>query len=292
MKAVFIGNRFGVLEKMLVAGYERVDILAVPDSFLERALLSRSISYTPVENRKQLLDLLAELQFDLLVSNGCPYLLPVSGLDDGRRKFINVHPALLPEHRGPHAVNAALLYGYGAGASCHLMDDEADSGPVIARVEIPCSADLDLGLLYQLSFMAEAEAFDLALARGFRPMEPQPSNGDKSTYFRRGAGACRLDLDADPEKICRQVRAFGIASQGTEFVCAGRRYRVFDAEIIRNGYLRSKAPKYRENEVVLVYEDALVLKKGDGLIKLKSTPGKLQGIVPGMFLEQPPNSAS
>ena len=285
MKTVFIGNRFGVLEKILGGDYGPLAIFAAGGSFLERELLSRAIEYTRVDNRSGLVEMLQAMDYELLVSNGCPYILPVSRLDTGSRTFVNVHPALLPEQRGAHAINAAMLYQYGAGATCHIMDDGADTGPVISRVEIPYSPDLDLGLLYQLSFSAEVDAFALAEARHFRPLDnPPPGNGE-SICFTRKAQPPEIDLDAGLEDIYRLVRAFGIGSQGVVFRHAGESCKVFDAEMITNAYLLSRADKYRENEVVYVYGDALVLRKGEGFIKFKGIQGSLEHIRPGLLLK-------
>jgi len=137
--------------------------------------------------------MLHDMGYELLISNGCPYLLPVYQLYTGARKFINIHLTLLPEQRGPHAVNGATLYQYGAGAICHIMDGGADTGPVISRVDIPYSPDLDLGMLYQLSFTTEVDAFTIAEARHFRPLDTPPQAGAKSICFLRQRMA-ELDL--------------------------------------------------------------------------------------------------
>jgi methionyl-tRNA formyltransferase len=206
-------------------------------------------------------------------------------LDTGARKFINIHPALLPEQRGPHAVNGAMLYQYGAGATCHIMDDGADTGPVISRVEIPYSPDLDLGMLYQLSFTAEADAFTIAEARHFCPLDSPPQGGGESICFTRQGKNPELDMSAGIEDIYYLIRAFGISSQGVVFRCGGKFYKVFDAEIITNAYLLSRVAEYRQNEVVYVYGDTLILRKGDGFIKFKAIQGDLDRIHPGLLLK-------
>jgi len=285
MKTIFVGNRFRVLEALLNGDYDLLAIYAVSGSFLERELISRAIEYTPVDNKIGLVSMLRDMQYDLLISNGCPYLLPISQLDTGARRFVNIHPALLPEQRGPHAINAAILYQYGAGATCHIMDDGADTGPVISRVEIPYSQDLDLGMLYQLSFTAEVDAFTIAEARNFRPLDLQPQVGRKSICFSRRGKNPELDLTAGLEDLYYLIRAFGISSQGVTFHCLGKSCKVFDAEIVTNAYLLSKVAEYRQNEVVYVYGDTLVLRKGDGFIKLKAIKGNLDHVSPGSLLK-------
>lgn len=285
MRTIFVGNRFRVLEKILDGNYELLTIFAAGGSFLERELVSRAIEYTRIDNRSGLVEMLLDRDYELLVSNGCPYILPVSRLDTGSRTFVNVHPALLPEQRGAHAVNGAMFYQYGAGASCHIMDDGADTGPVISRVEIPYSPDLDLGLLYQLSFSAEVDAFTLAESRQFRPLESPPQGRGAPVCFARPEGGSVLDPGAGLEDIYRQVRAFGISSQGVRFHISGKVCKAFDAEIVTNAYLLSRCAEYRQNEIVYVYGDTLVLRKGEGFIKLKAIQGDLDDVRPGLVLE-------
>lgn len=60
-----------------------------------------------------------------------------------RGRILNVHPALLPRHGGRGmfgmAVHEAVLAAGDeeTGASIHLVDDEYDAGPVIARRIVP-----------------------------------------------------------------------------------------------------------------------------------------------------------
>lgn len=55
---------------------------------------------------------------------------------------INVHPSLLPEFRGLHAVRRALEAGVEeTGVTVHFMVDEVDAGPVISQEAVRISPD-------------------------------------------------------------------------------------------------------------------------------------------------------
>ena len=47
------------------------------------------------------------------------------------------------------------------------MDDTIDGGPIISRVKIPFSKDLDVSLMYQLSFLAEKKVFHESFKENF-----------------------------------------------------------------------------------------------------------------------------
>ena len=55
---------------------------------------------------------------------------------------INVHPSLLPEFRGLHAIRRALEAGVEeTGVTVHLMAEEVDAGPVISQEVVPVLPD-------------------------------------------------------------------------------------------------------------------------------------------------------
>jgi phosphoribosylglycinamide formyltransferase-1 len=54
---------------------------------------------------------------------------------------VNVHPSLLPDFPGAHAVEEQLAAGVAeSGASVHLVDEGVDSGPVLAQERVPVLA--------------------------------------------------------------------------------------------------------------------------------------------------------
>eukprot|EP00835_Amoeboradix_gromovi_P005376 NODE_499_length_7667_cov_0.356897.p2 type:complete len:289 gc:universal NODE_499_length_7667_cov_0.356897:2973-3839(+) len=51
--------------------------------------------------------------------------------------WINVHPSLLPEFRGPTPIEYSLLYGRKMGISLITLDDKMDCGELYGQLEIP-----------------------------------------------------------------------------------------------------------------------------------------------------------
>ncbi len=59
-----------------------------------------------------------------------------------RGRLLNIHPALLPKHKGAHTHRRVLEAGDKEhGCSVHFVTEELDSGPVIAQAKIPVRAD-------------------------------------------------------------------------------------------------------------------------------------------------------
>ncbi|MER6379923.1 methionyl-tRNA formyltransferase [Streptomyces sp. NPDC001127] len=87
---------------------------------------------------------LAGYEPDVVVCYGIPWRLPASVLRVPRLGVLNVHPSMLPRHRGPMPVHWAVRHGdEETGVTVHWMDEAFDSGPVVAqRGGIPLPDDL------------------------------------------------------------------------------------------------------------------------------------------------------
>ena len=92
---------------------------------------------TREEFDRELADRVAAYNVELVVGAGYMRILTPIFLE----RFpavINVHPSLLPEFRGLHAVKRALEAGVErTGVTVHFMVEEVDAGPVISQEEVP-----------------------------------------------------------------------------------------------------------------------------------------------------------
>jgi len=86
-------------------------------------------------------DWLEEQGVRLVVLAGYMHVLTPAFLDRFPRAVVNVHPSLLPAFPGAHAVEEQLAAGVAeSGATVHLVDEEVDSGPVLAQEPVPVLA--------------------------------------------------------------------------------------------------------------------------------------------------------
>ena len=74
----------------------------------------------------------------LVVLAGYMHVLTPAFLDRFPDAIVNVHPSLLPEFPGAHAVEEQLAAGVSeSGATVHLVDEGVDSGPILAQQRVP-----------------------------------------------------------------------------------------------------------------------------------------------------------
>jgi phosphoribosylglycinamide formyltransferase-1 len=78
----------------------------------------------------------------LVVLAGYMHLLTPAFLDRFPNAVVNVHPSLLPQFPGAHAVEEQLKAGVlESGATVHLVDEGVDSGLVLAQERIAVRPD-------------------------------------------------------------------------------------------------------------------------------------------------------
>jgi phosphoribosylglycinamide formyltransferase-1 len=130
---------------------EGIEIVAVASNrsdarALERARQARvqtavfmSNEYASREERDQLMaDWFESKGVNLIVLAGFMEILSAGFVRRFRERMINVHPSLLPAFAGIRPVQQALDYGVRvAGVTVHFVEEDVDSGPIIAQEAFP-----------------------------------------------------------------------------------------------------------------------------------------------------------
>lgn len=124
---------------------------------------------------------------------------------------LNLHPSLLPRHRGATPIPAAILAGDAeTGVTLMRMDEGLDTGPIVAQVRVPLADDATTPSLEGALAEVAADLLDAALPSwiaGSIVPTPQPAEGSTLTRpLRREDG--RLDPMKSALELERQVRAF------------------------------------------------------------------------------------
>jgi methionyl-tRNA formyltransferase len=138
-------------------------------------------------------------------------IVPPAILDLPRHGILNVHPSLLPRHRGASPIAATILAGDGTtGVSLILMDAGVDSGPIVASSGWPLTGTETSP---ELEARAAAEGCELLrrtlsawLAGTLAPRAQDEAAATITRPLRREDG--RLDPARRAIELERQVRAY------------------------------------------------------------------------------------
>ncbi|MDR1657089.1 MAG: methionyl-tRNA formyltransferase [Deltaproteobacteria bacterium] len=148
------------------------------------------------------------LKPDLIVVSAFRGILGPNLLALGQHPPINVHPSLLPKHRGPAPVNWTILHGDDkAGVSIISMVSKIDAGPVLAQAEralIPGqgAGELETYLAHDGAKLLIQVIEDLKN----KTVNPLPQNPDLVTHGRRLTKADGLmDLSKPAAKLINEI---------------------------------------------------------------------------------------
>jgi len=227
LRIVFMGSpEFAVLplEYLIINRYHIVAIYTQPDRSAGRGRLKRSSPVKaaaanwelpvvqPVSFKKaEVVAELASFSPDVIVVAAFGQILPRSVLDIPRYGCINIHPSLLPRYRGASPIAAAILAGDEfTGVSIMLVDEGMDTGPILARAQIPISAwDTTDSLTAKLSRIGAQLLLEVLPLWVRGEIKSQPQNEAGASYCRPiSKEEGEIDWHLSAVDIWRRVRAF------------------------------------------------------------------------------------
>jgi methionyl-tRNA formyltransferase len=154
---------------------------------------------------------IAALRPDLAVLADYGRIVPQALLDLPLHGALNLHPSLLPRHRGATPIPAAIAAGDAqTGVSLMRMDAGVDTGPLIARTVVALDGtERAPELERRLADVAAALLIRSlpAWLRGELPAVPQDDEGATLTRPHRREDA-RLDPALSADQLERRIRAF------------------------------------------------------------------------------------
>ena len=284
MRVIYMGTPdFSVppLEQLVESGYQVVGVYTQSDKPAGRG---RNVVASPIKvyaegrglrvfqptslrgpeaNRE-----IASLKPDIIVIAAYGRILPKMVVELPPWGCVNVHPSLLPRHRGPSPVAFTLLEGDEvAGVTLMRLDEGLDSGPIVAQeVEQILPRDT-VGTLTDRLFREGAKLLVRTLPRYLQgDLVPRPQEEAQATYARKLTkedGVIRWELPAIG--LWRQVRAY-TPWPGSYTRWRGKLLKVLDAVPIPG---RGSRPP---GEVVLLDGDGMTpvgVVTGDGVLGLR-----------------------
>jgi methionyl-tRNA formyltransferase len=283
MRVIYMGTPAFVippLEQLVESGYQVVGVYTQPDRPTGRG---RNMAPSPIKSYAEehglrvlqpaslrlpeAQDGLAALEPDIIIIAAYGRILPSDVVNLPPLGCVNIHPSLLPRHRGPSPVAFTLLEGdETAGVTLMLLDEEMDSGPILAQEEhalLPQDTVETLtDRLFREGAMLLVENLPL-YARG--DITPKPQEEAFATYTRKLTkedGAIRWELPA--ESLWREVRAYS-PWPGSYTHWQGKLLKVLDAVPMLGGAGSTLG------KVVLLETDAAAtvgVVTGDGILGL------------------------
>jgi len=246
LKILFIGTpEFGaiILEKLIKSGHKPFLVITETDKPTGRKQIITPppvkvlaekykivvVQPEKIENYKLEIE---KLKPDLGIIAAYGQILPKDILAIPQYGFLNVHPSLLPRHRGASPIQYTILNGdEKSGATIIRITEKLDAGPILAQKEIEISQKETFASLHNklAEFGAELliEAIPKLLAGKLPPL---PQDETKATYtkiLKKDDG--KIDWQKPAKEIERKVRALN-PWPGTYTIYNGKRLKILKAE--------------------------------------------------------------
>jgi methionyl-tRNA formyltransferase len=125
--------------------------------------------------------------------------------------YLNIHPSLLPLHRGPAPVAGAILAGdQQSGVTVMRLESKMDAGPILAQQRVPIAPEARAGeltrALFEIGAALLVEALPPYAAGQIVPVPQDESQASYTRLLQKADGA--IDWGAPAIQIERMTRAY------------------------------------------------------------------------------------
>ena len=207
---------------------------------------------------------MAALKPDLGVMAFVTAFVPSTCLNIPTHGTIQYHPSLLPLHRGPSAINWAIIQGRTeTGLSIFWPDDGLDTGPILMQKTTPIGPDDTLGSVYfdrlfPMGVEAMLESVDLVRAGRAPKIEQDHSLQTYEGWCR--AEDCVIDWNKPVAEVYNLIRGAN-PSPGASCIFSGEPLFFYDS--VREASLGGAA-----GTISLVDETGFVVEAKGGAIRV------------------------
>ena len=222
--------------------------------------LGRPVEVTANANAEPFVRSLRAYRPDVVVMASFDQILSAATLAVPTRAWLNIHPSLLPRHRGPEPIYWTIVNGDAeAGITIHRTVPRIDAGPILAQRRVAVSSEDNAGTLSKRLVAAGLPALGETLARldvgDVQVVPPDLEQGSYEPPVRQ----TELDWDQPLEHIDRLVRA-GHPDQPPYFTYRGRRRYVYAMRRVgpRSGERPGVLGPGRDGEMPAAVRDAVV----------------------------------
>ncbi len=153
--------------------------------------------------------LLSDRAVDIIALAGFMRILPADFVERWAGRIVNIHPSLLPRHKGLRPHDAVLAAGEDkTGATVHLVSSEVDSGDILGQVEVAVLPGDTADTLATRVLIAEHQLYPRILA-DFVSRERDPE------WIRDKVGSLALALPETRFKTSHGASAWRVGSESS-----------------------------------------------------------------------------
>ena len=192
---------------------------------------NKKLNFIPFTDLKspELINTIKKLNIDMAVVCSFNYKIPEELLNAVKDGFINLHPSLLPEYRGPNPYSRVIMNNEKeTGVTLHHMSKEFDKGDIILQFRCPVEKDETMGTLFNktndICIQLLLSALDEYEKRPLPSIPQVEGNYPFAEEFTRDENLAKTEdmncFDGDIIDIGDLVRDIIISAQPTKHLCS------------------------------------------------------------------------
>lgn len=193
-------------------------------------------------------------------------IIPNSFIDLFPMGIINVHPSLLPKHRGPTPIESSILAGDSVtGVSIMKISSKMDAGPVYAQSQVGLTGhETKQELVNTLGSTAAEMLRELLpeiLSGALAPKAQEDSQATYDQLIEKQSGT--IDTTKPATVLEREIRAFA--------GWPGSRLQISNMDVvITKATIAEAAPENHGQKTIFVSNKQLYIQTGDGLLHVQT----------------------
>ena len=208
------------------------------------------------------------LQPDMIAVAAYGQWIPEQVFDLPPKRSLNLHPSLLPGHRGAAPVLSTILAGEEeVGLSVLFVENEMDVGDLLAQMTVPIGKDDTMGsMMAKLAEIGAPFFVETLAAWAAGEIIPQPQDHTRATWIDRlEKKEGLIDWNRSAKEIARRCRAFS-PWPGTYTFFEGRRLLIHRAVAV--SLPDASLSILKPGTVVELSGSKIAVSTGDGLLQL------------------------
>lgn len=228
---------------------------------LENECQENSIAFQSFANKKSLDQMrhwMDELQPDYIFSISFPFLIPKEILSYGENKFINFHPAPLPQYRGVMPIFEVLKNQETQTAICvHYMNEKFDQGNIIFNDSVSIENGETYGILtVKLSERMGQVVLNVANMVQFASQIPSIAQEESEAYYYEKPTIKDTSIHwkrMTANEIVALINACNPWNTGADAIIQGQQIKIISANVINKEHQQLPGTLVSvENQVLLI----------------------------------------
>jgi len=201
---------------------------------VKEAAISAGIKVFEIEKMdEEFIEDLSRIEFDLCIVISFGMILPGKVFEKWPGRWVNLHPSILPQYRGPSPMISALLDGAKqTGITINDVVEKVDSGMIFDQVKFNIESDDNLECLENKVIRFGRPLLISVLDRiEDEDLKPLPQGEDGVSYTKKiSKDDLLIDWTGTGEDIVNRIRAFS-PSPGAYGFLGGERIKILRASL-------------------------------------------------------------